>query len=112
MDHNSLVGALEAAQQGLIEPVLVGPEARIRAAADHEQLGLEGIEIVDCPHSHAAAETACQLIREARAEALMKGDLGTSELLGAVVHKTHGIRTERRLSHVFVFDIPNYHKPW
>lgn len=111
VDHNSLVGALEAAQQGLIEPVLVGPDARIRAAADREQLDLAGIEIVDCPHSHAAAEKACELIRAAEGEALMKGDLGTSELLGAVVHKTHGIRTERRLSHVFVFDIPSYHKP-
>lgn len=111
VDHNSLVGALDAAAQGLIEPVLVGPEARIRAAAAQEDLDLTGIEIVSTPHSHAAAETACDLVREARAEALMKGSLGTSELLSAVVHKTRGIRTERRLSHVFVFDVPSYHKP-
>jgi phosphotransacetylase len=111
VDHNSLVGALEAAKQGLIQPVLIGPEGRIRAAADQEQLSLDGIELIDVPHSHAAAETACDLVREARAEALMKGSIGTAELLRAIIHKTRGIRTERRLSHVFVFDIPNYHKP-
>ncbi|NVK40443.1 MAG: bifunctional enoyl-CoA hydratase/phosphate acetyltransferase [Oceanospirillaceae bacterium] len=111
VDANSLGGALEAAAQDLIEPVLVGPESRIRSTADELELDLDGIEIVDCAHSHAAAETGCELVRSGHGEALMKGGLGTSELLGAVLHKTRGIRTERRLSHVFVFDIPSYPKP-
>jgi len=111
VDHNSLLGAIEAAEQGLIEPLLVGPEHKIRAAAEVENIDLSPFKIISTEHSHMAAECACALIREAKAEALMKGSLGTSELLSAVVHKSKGIRTERRLSHVFVFDIPNYHKP-
>lgn len=111
VDHNALAGALSAADQGLIEPVLIGPQHRIQDLADREQLVLNNIEIIDVPHSHAAAEKACDLVREGSVEALMKGALATSELLSAVLHKTLGIRTERRLSHVFVFDIPNYHKP-
>ncbi len=111
VDHNSLVGAVEAAEQGLIEPILVGPESKIKAAAEDNNLDITPYEIIDTPHSHAAAEAACDLIRVADASALMKGNLGTAELLSAVVHKTKGIRTERRLSHVFVFDVPNYHKP-
>lgn len=111
VDHNSLLGAIEAAEQGLIEPLLVGPESKIRAAAEVEGVDLTPYQIITTEHSHMAAERACDLIRQAEAEALMKGSLGTSELLSAVVHKTKGIRTERRLSHVFVFDVPNYHKP-
>ncbi|MBR9829389.1 MAG: bifunctional enoyl-CoA hydratase/phosphate acetyltransferase [Oceanospirillales bacterium] len=111
VDHNSLLGAIEAAEQGLIEPLLVGPEYKIRAAAEIENIDLTPYKIISTEHSHQAAECACDLVRQAKAEALMKGSLGTSELLSAVVHKTKGIRTERRLSHVFVFDIPNYHKP-
>ncbi|MBV1786915.1 bifunctional enoyl-CoA hydratase/phosphate acetyltransferase [Marinobacterium sp. D7] len=111
VDHNSLSGAIEAAEQGLIEPLLVGPAHKIQAAADAEGIDLSPYRIIATEHSHMAAERACELVRMAEAEALMKGSLGTSELLGAVVHKTRGIRTERRLSHVFVFDIPNYHKP-
>lgn len=111
VDHNSLLGAVEAAEQGLIDPLLVGPEHKIRAAAEVENIDLSPYTIISTEHSHMAAECACALIREARAEALMKGSLGTSELLSAVIHKDKGIRTERRLSHVFVFDIPNYHKP-
>ncbi|GGO82387.1 phosphate acetyltransferase [Marinobacterium nitratireducens] len=111
VDANSLCGALEAAAQGLITPTLVGPEARIRATAEELDLNLDDTEIIDSPHSHAAAEIACDRIRSGSADALMKGGLGTSELLGAVLHKTRGIRTERRLSHVFVFDIPSYPKP-
>ena len=105
------MGAIEAAEQGLIEPLLVGPEHKIRAAAELEHVDLTPYQIISTEHSHMAAERACDLIRQAEAEALMKGSLGTSELLSAVVHKTKGIRTERRLSHVFVFDVPNYHKP-
>ncbi|WP_027856273.1 bifunctional enoyl-CoA hydratase/phosphate acetyltransferase [Marinobacterium jannaschii] len=110
-DHNSLLGAIESAERGLIEPVLIGPRSKIHNAADKEQLDISGYELIDTPHSHAAAELACDMVRQTAAEALMKGSLGTSELLAAVVHKSKGIRTERRLSHVFVFDIPNYHKP-
>ena len=111
VEHNGLMGAVEAAERGLIEPILVGPEAKIRATADKFQLNIDGYELIDVEHSHAAAERSVSLIREARAETLMKGDLGTSELLSAVIHKTLGIRTERRQSHIFVLDVPNYHKP-
>lgn len=111
VDHNSLLGAIEAARQGLIDPLLVGPAHKIRAAAEAEQLDISDYDIISTEHSHMAAERACELVRKAEAEALMKGSLSTAELLGAVVHKSRGIRTERRLSHVFVFDIPNYHKP-
>lgn len=111
VDHNSLMGAIEAAEQGLIEPLLVGPAHKIQAAAESEGIDLSPYKIITTEHSHMAAERACELVRMAEAEALMKGSLGTSELLGAVIHKTRGIRTERRLSHVFVFDVPNYHKP-
>jgi phosphate acetyltransferase/phosphate butyryltransferase len=111
VDHNSLSGAIEAAEQGLIEPLLVGPAHKIQAAAEAEGIDLSPYQIVTTEHSHMAAERACELVRMDQAEALMKGSLGTSELLSAVLHKTRGVRTERRLSHVFVFDVPNYHKP-
>ncbi|WP_432470762.1 bifunctional enoyl-CoA hydratase/phosphate acetyltransferase [Amphritea sp. HPY] len=111
VERNGLKGAIEAAQRGLIEPILVGPEAKIRVTAERESLDISGYQLIDVEHSHAAAEKAVDLVREAKAETLMKGDLGTSELLNAVIHKTRGIRTERRLSHTFVLDVPNYHKP-
>ncbi|MBY4678825.1 bifunctional enoyl-CoA hydratase/phosphate acetyltransferase [Marinobacterium arenosum] len=111
VDHNSLVGAVEAAEKNLIEPILIGPEHRIRCAAEEEGLDISRYEIINTPHSHESAARACDLARRAEVEALMKGGLATSELLSAVVDKHHGIRTERRLSHVFVFDIPTYHKP-
>ncbi|MCV6624653.1 MAG: bifunctional enoyl-CoA hydratase/phosphate acetyltransferase [Cellvibrionaceae bacterium] len=109
--ENGLSGAVEASNKGLIKPILIGPAYKIQATADAEQLNISGLEIIDVPHSHAAAEAAVNLIREGSAETLMKGDISTSELLAAVIHKQHGIRTERRLSHVFVLDVPNYHKP-
>jgi phosphate acetyltransferase len=111
VEHNGLQGAIEAAERGLIEPFLVGPEAKIKAAADENELNIDNYELIDVEHSHAAAEKSVALVREAQAEVLMKADLGTSELLSAVIHKTLGIRTDRRLSHVFVLDVPNYHKP-
>lgn len=111
VEHNGLMGAVEAAERGLIEPILIGPEARIKAAAEANGLNIDGYELIDVEHSHAAAEKSVSLVREAKAETLMKGDLGTSELLSAVIHKTQGIRTERRQSHIFVLDVPNYHKP-
>ncbi|MDR2195903.1 MAG: bifunctional enoyl-CoA hydratase/phosphate acetyltransferase [Gallionellaceae bacterium] len=110
-DDISLDSALQAAALGIIQPVLVGPEARIRALAESLNLDLAGVEIVDAPHSHAAAAQAVDMVRAGAADALMKGSLHSDELLGAVVSKTLGIRSERRISHVFVMDVPTYSKP-
>ncbi|WP_420409925.1 bifunctional enoyl-CoA hydratase/phosphate acetyltransferase [Hoeflea sp.] len=105
-DDLSLGGALAARDEGMITPVLVGPVAKIEAAAKAAGLDLTGLEIVDAPHSHAAAEAAVALVHEGRAGALMKGKLHTDELLMAVLDKSRGLRTERRLSHVFALDVP------
>ena len=110
-DALSLSGALEAAKQGLIVPVLVGPRVMIEAAAVEAGRDLSGAEIVDAPHSHAAAETAVALARMAKVEALMKGKLHTDELMGAVIDRAGGLRTERRMSHVYGLDVPHYPKP-
>ncbi len=109
-DPLSLGGALEAAGEGVIEPVLVGPEHKIRAAAETAGLSLEGLEIVATPHSHAAAAEAAALVRAGRVEGLMKGSLHTDEFLGAIVPSSSGLRTERRLSHVYALDAPHYSK--
>ncbi|HEU0220607.1 MAG TPA: bifunctional enoyl-CoA hydratase/phosphate acetyltransferase [Paracoccaceae bacterium] len=110
-DEASLKGALEAQREGLIEPVLVGPVAKIRAAAAAAGVDLGDIEIVDAPHSHAAAEAAVALARAGRVEALMKGALHTDEVMAPVVVAATGLRTERRISHVFALDVPHYPKP-
>ncbi len=110
-DDISLTSALDAAADHLIVPVLVGPEAKIRKAAADAGRDLRGIELINTPHSHAAAERAVALVREGRVEALMKGALHTDELMGAVVKPDSGLRTERRMSHVFAFDVPHYPKP-
>jgi phosphate acetyltransferase/phosphate butyryltransferase len=89
----------------------VGPAERIRAVARAAGLDLTGLEIVDAPHSHAAAARAVELVRLGRAELLMKGSLHTDELMAEVVRREGGLRTERRVSHVFVMDVPTYHKP-
>jgi phosphate acetyltransferase len=107
-DETSLRGALEAAEEGLIKPILVGPEDKIRNVAKTHSLDLAGIEIIDVPHSQAAAEKAVELIRSGKAELLMKGSLHTDELLSAVVSRETGIRTGRRISHVFVMDVPGH----
>jgi len=107
-DETSLRGALEAAEAGLIVPILVGPEARIRAVAEEFALDLGGTEIVDAPHSHAAAAKAVALVREGRGELLMKGSLHTDELMKEVASSATGLRTERRISHVFVMDVPGH----
>ena len=109
-EKTALTGAIEASQHGLITPILVGPAARIRELAAESKIDLADIEIVDAPHSHAAAAAAVALVREGRAEVLMKGSLHTDELLSAVVAKETGLRTGRRLSHVFLMDVPTYHK--
>jgi phosphate acetyltransferase len=106
-DESSLRGAVEAAELGILQPILVGPKAKIEAVAAEFQLDLSGYEIVDAPHSHAAAELAVQLAREGKAEMLMKGSLHTDELLSAVVRTATGLRTERRISHAFIMDVPN-----
>jgi phosphate acetyltransferase len=110
-DASSLAGAVDAAKLGLLVPLLVGPAARIRAAAQDARLDISGYEIVDVAHSNAAAERAVQLVREGRAAALMKGALHTDELMGAVVDREKGLRTSRRISHCFVMDVPGLEEP-
>ena len=109
-DETSLRGALEAAEAGLISPILVGPKNKIEGVAQTSSLDLAEAEIVDAPHSHAAAEKAVELVRTGKAELLMKGSLHTDELLAEVVKRETGIRTGRRISHVFLMDVPTYHK--
>jgi phosphotransacetylase len=109
-DATSLAGAVEAWKLGLIEPILVGPVAKIREAANSAGIDLGELQIVDAPHSHAAAIRAVELIREGRAEILMKGSLHTDELMAAVVSREGGLRVGRRISHVFIIDVPTYHK--
>jgi len=110
-DDNSLTGACQAAEQELINPILIGPKSRIQTVAKEEGLNIENYEIIDTQHSHDSAEIAVDLCRSGKAQALMKGSLHTDELILAVIHKERGIRTERRLSHIFHFDVPTYHKP-
>ena len=107
-DRSSLEGALQAKELGLIAPVLVGPRGRIEEVAASEDLDITGCVIEDVPHSHAAAARAVELVREGRAEALMKGSLHTDEIMGAVVSREGGLRTERRVSHCFVMDVPRH----
>ena len=109
-DASSLTGALDAATQGLIAPILVGPEAKIREVAAANRIDLGLMRIVDAPHSHGSAAQAVEQVRTGQAELLMKGSLHTDELLGAVVSREHGLRTGRRMSHVFIMDVPTYHK--
>lgn len=111
VDIYSLAGAVEAAKAGIIEPVLVGLEAKIRKVADDAHIDLDHYEIVSTLHSHAAAEIAAKMARDGNVEALMKGKLHTDELMQAVVDKDRGLRTGRRMSHVFVLDVPSYPKP-
>lgn len=110
-DRSSLEGAVDAAQAGLIDPILVGPRARIEQVAREAGLDLGRYPIVDAPHSHASAAAAVQLVREGKAEALMKGSLHTDELMSAVVRSDSGLRTARRVSHCFVMDVPGRAEP-
>src|SRR6187397_42046 len=109
-DATSLSGAIEAAERGLIAPILVGPRSRIAETATAAGIEIDELEIIDAPHSQAAAAKAVELVREGRAEILMKGSLHTDELMAAVVAREGGLRTGRRISHVFVMDVPTYHK--
>lgn len=108
---SALAGAVEAFGRGLIVPILVGPAEKIVQTARAAEIDLGKLEIVDAPHSTASAAKAVELVREGRAEILMKGSLHTDELMGAVVSREHGLRTGRRISHVFIMDVPTYHKP-
>jgi phosphate acetyltransferase len=107
-DEPSLAGTVDAAKMGLIAPILVGPRARIEEVAKKCGLDISGFEIVDTPHSHASAAEAVRLVREGRVECLMKGSLHTDELMAAVVSREGGLRTQRRVSHCFVMDVPSY----
>ncbi len=110
-DESSLKGAVDAAKAGLIAPILVGPEARIREVAAKTGLNLSGYPIVDAAFSQESADKAVALVREGKAEALMKGSLHTDELMGAVVRRDTGLRTARRISHCFILDVPNHPEP-
>jgi phosphate acetyltransferase len=107
-DRNSLLGALDAAKAGLITPTLVGPEKKIRAVADEEGVDLSPYQLVHAEHSVAAAEKAVALVRAGEIDSLMKGSLHTDELMAAVVPSATGLRTARRISHVFIMDVPAY----
>ena len=107
-DDVSLESAVEAARLGFVQPILVGPLARIREIADRMKLDISSFELVDAEHSVDSAMKAVQLVRAGKAEALMKGSLHTDELMGAVVAKEGGIRTARRISHCFIMDVPDH----
>ena len=109
-EESALAGAVEAGAKGLIDPILVGPIAKLEEIAKKAKIDLSKMTVVDVPHSHAAAAKAVELVRQGDAELLMKGSLHTDELLGAVVAKETGLRTGRRISHVFIMDVPTYHK--
>ena len=109
-EQTALEGALDAAANGLITPILVGPEQKIREIAAKSGQDLGTTRIVDAAHSHESAAKAVALVRAGEAELLMKGSLHTDELLGAVVARETGLRTGRRISHVFIMDVPTYHK--
>lgn len=111
VDIYSLAGAVKAAKAGIIKPVLIGPEDKIRKVAQDAHIDLEPYEIVSTEHSHAAAEAAVQMARKGEVEALMKGKLHTDELMEATIDKEKGLRTGRRMGHVFMLDVPSYHKP-
>jgi phosphate acetyltransferase len=109
-EETALEGALDAGAKGLITPILVGPEPKIREVAAKGGHDLGSVRIVDARHSHESAAKAVALVRQGEAEVLMKGSLHTDELLGAVVARDTGLRTGRRISHVFIMDVPTYHK--
>jgi phosphotransacetylase len=109
-EETALAGAIEAADKGLITPILVGPAAKIRDVARAAGIDLGTTRIVDAAHSHAAAAKAVELVRLGEARLLMKGSLHSDEILGAALAKEIGLRTGRRLSHVFIMDVPTYHK--
>lgn len=109
-EPGAIQGALDAASEGLIIPVLIGPKARIESVAKANGLDISGLEMVSTPHSHAAAEMGASMAAQGKVEALMKGSLHTDELMAAVLREP-ALRTKRRLSHIFRFEVPLYDKP-
>jgi len=107
----AITAALDAAQAGLIAPILIGPDAKIKAAATAASRAIDGFRIVPVAHSHAAAAKAVELVRTGEAQLVMKGSLHTDELMGAVVSSATGLRTERRISHAYVMDVPGRPTP-
>lgn len=107
-DASSLGSAVEAARLGLFRPILIGPQERIDAVAEQCGIDLCGLERIDAPHSHASADVAVECVQSARASLLMKGSLHTDELMHSILKHKGGLRTERRISHVFIMDVPNY----
>ena len=110
-DETSLRGAIEAFEAKIIKPILIGPEARIRVLAASLKLDITDLQLFDTPYSHASAAKAVEIVRNGEVDALMKGSLHTDELMAEVVNKDTGIRTARRISHVFIMDVPTYPKP-
>ena len=110
-DKVSLEAVVEAARLKLIDPILVGPEDRIRAVADENNIDIVQFKIVDAEYSQDSAAKAVELVREGRADALMKGSLHTDEVMSAVVKRDTGLRTARRISHCFVMDVPGHDQP-
>jgi phosphate acetyltransferase len=107
-DESSLRGAIEARDAGLITPILVGPKEKVIEISRSFGLRVDGLQLVDVPHSHAAAARAVEIVRAGKAEMLMKGSLHSDELLSAVTSRDTGLRTGRRISHVFVMDVPTH----
>jgi phosphate acetyltransferase len=107
-DESSLRGPVEAAELGIIKPILVGPAAKIEKVANEHGIEIRGFQVVDAPHSEAAAERAVEMVHEGKGELLMKGSLHTDELMRAVTNSKTGLRTARRISHVFIMDVPTY----
>ncbi len=111
VDANSLGGAIESAQEGLIEPVLIGPKDKMAEIAKEHGYDLSPYEILSVAHSHAAAIKAVELVQQGQVEAIMKGKIHTQELMHPIVASATGLRTARRMSHIFMLDPPTYHKP-
>ncbi len=113
VDVHAIEGAAAAAEAGILEPILIGPQAKIEAAAKDASVAISGFELIDTEHSHMACEVAVKMAREGEVDALMKGHLHTDELMREVMKKENGLRTGRRMSHVFCIDVPleDYHKP-
>jgi phosphate acetyltransferase len=107
-DETSLRGAVDAAEAGIIKPILVGPAAKIASVAREFQLDIARYEVIDAPHSDTAAARGVQLIHEGKGELLMKGSLHTDELMREVTSAKNGLRTSRRISHVFIMDVPTH----
>jgi len=107
-EETALRGPIQAAEAGIIKPILVGPAAKIGAVAREHRLDISRFELIDVPHSHAAAAKAVELIQQSKGELLMKGSLHTDELMREVTSSKTGLRTERRISHIFIMDVPNY----